>query len=191
MKKSPPKTETHSRNRRSTSRRRTSRKTSGRRSRPRRASRPRVLRGSNAKVAHALALMRRGGISLARAAKESGVHRNTIVRLVGASLRKLPNGRFAARTSDRLVRVVRMPTVDGVRDVSLRNSKDATLVGEYWNAVHAYLAKGDTVGLERFVGLHVTTPEGERIVLLTDHASLDRLGSAGVLSFESMYAKVL
>jgi hypothetical protein len=84
-----------------------------------------------------------------------------------------------------------MPTADGIRDITLRSSKDATLLGEYWNAVHAYLAKGESAGLDRFRGRHVTTADGERIELLTDRASLNHLGSAGVLSFESMYAKVV
>jgi hypothetical protein len=45
--------------------------------------------------------------------------------------------------------------------------------------------------LDSFRGQHVTTTDGERIPLLTDRATLDVLGSAGVLSFESMYARAV
>jgi hypothetical protein len=135
--------------------------------------------------------MRREHLSLAQAARKVGVSPRTVVWESGSSLRRLPNGRYVARATDRLQRVVRMPTADGIRDITLRSSKDATLLGEYWNAVHAYLAKGESAGLDRFRGRHVTTADGERIELLTDRASLNHLGSAGVLSFESMYAKVV
>ena len=193
MKNSPRKIRSHSRARLSASRRTKPQKAKHLHSHTRRASRRKSpsQKTTHARVAQAIALMRRAGLSLARASTQTGVNRNTVVRLAGSSLRKLPNGRFVARANDRLLRVVRMPTADGIRDVSLRNSRDATLVGEYWNAVHAYLAKGDAAGLERFRDRHITTADRERIVLLIDRDILDRLGSAGVLSFESMYAKVV
>lgn len=144
-----------------------------------------------ARVSQVVGLMRREHLSLAQAAKRVGISARVVVRESGTSLQRLPNGRYRARASDRLLRVVRIPTADGIRDASLRNSKDTSLIGEYWNAVHGYLAKGDTAGLDRFRGRHITAADGERIALLTDHDSLDRLGSAGVLSFESMYAKVV
>jgi hypothetical protein len=142
------------------------------------------------KVSQVVGVMRREHLSLAQAAKRVGVSPKLVVRESGSSLQRLPNGRYVARATDRLLRVMRIPTVDGIRDISLRNSKDATVIGEYWNAVHAYLAKGDIAGLDRFRDRHITTADGERITLLTDRPALDRLGSAGVLSFESPYPKV-
>jgi hypothetical protein len=76
-----------------------------------------------------------------------------------------------------------------MREVIVRDSKQASLVGEYWNEVHAYLAKGDASGLARFNKLQVTDANGQRIPLLVDRDALDELGNAGVLSFESIYGK--
>lgn len=179
--------------RRSPARRRAPRKTAARRTpRIRSEARPAAKdRGVRARVSQVIGAMRRDGMSLTRASRKLGVGRNTVLRFSGSSLRKLPSGRYVARPTDRLPRLIRIPMSSGVREVTLRSSKDATLVGEYWNAVHAYLAKGDVSGLDRFRGLHIITADGERIVLLTDRASLDQLGGAGVLSFESIYARTV
>lgn len=141
------------------------------------------------RVVQAISLMRQQNASLAHAARASRVSPRTVRRLAGAALRKRPNGRYGARRSDRLVRVVRLPTRDGMRDSVLRDSKQASLVAKYWNAVHAYLAKGDASGLEQFANVRIKTADGTTVLLLTDRAALDRLGGAGVLSFESIYAR--
>lgn len=155
------------------------------RRRPTRKTPPETSR----RVAQVLAAMRRDGLSLTRALRGAGVSRRTVERLAGSALRKQPNGRYVARATDRLARVVSIPTPDGVRAIVLRTFRDASRLGEYWNAVHAYLATGDTAGLTRFEGVVLTTTDGERVPLLTDRAVLDHLGYAGVLSFESLYAK--
>ena len=142
-----------------------------------------------ARVTHVVAKVRRDGVSLAQALRGSGVSRQTVLRLAGASLRRLPNGRYVARTRDRLLRIVRIPVPDGMLDVALRDSKQASLVAKYWNAVHTYLATGDASALEGFAGVLITDADGQQFPLLTDRATLDRLGGAGVLSFESIYAR--
>ena len=82
-----------------------------------------------------------------------------------------------------------VPTDQGPREIALRDSRQASLVGKYWSAVHRYLATGNSYQLEKFAGKHVVTAEGHRVALLTDVRDLDRLGSAGVLSFESLYGR--
>jgi hypothetical protein len=67
--------------------------------------------------------------------------------------------------------------------------KDRSLVGHYWNAVHKYIAQGDTASLTPFIGAHVTDAKGRRVFLLTDRQALDQLASAGVLSFETIYGR--
>jgi hypothetical protein len=131
----------------------------------------------------------REGASLTRASREVGIDPRMVKRLAKAALRQTPSGGYVTRRSDRLPRVVRLPDVYGLRDEVLRNSKDATLVGEYWNAVHAYFVTGDTIRLNRFQGVRITTADGEKVSLLTDQELLDQMASAGVLSFESIYAR--
>jgi hypothetical protein len=78
-----------------------------------------------------------------------------------------------------------------VRDVAIASAREASLLGAYWNEVHRYLAKGQTAGVVKFVGVRVTDADGRRFTLLTDFEEIDRLGDAGVLSFETIYAKVV
>lgn len=140
------------------------------------------------KVTHVITTIRRDGVSLSHALRGSGVSRRTVLRLAASSLRKLPSGRWTTRTRDRLLRLVRVPAPDGMHDVALRDSKQASLVAKCWNAVHAYLAKGDASGLEQFANVRIKAADGTTVLLLTDRAALDRLAGAGVLSFESIYS---
>jgi hypothetical protein len=68
---------------------------------------------------------------------------------------------------------------------------DASAIGKYWNAVHKYLAQGDPAALRPFVGKSFADARGNRVTFLTDPSTLDELGGAGVLSFETIYARVV
>jgi len=134
----------------------------------------------------------RQGESLKHASRVIGIDPRTVERSAGAALRHSPTSRrYLARASDALQREVRMPSPEGLTDVVVKNSKEASLVGEYWNEVHAYLARGDASGLARFAKRHVTDANGEPVPFLVDRDALDELGNAGVLSFESIYARGL
>ena len=50
---------------------------------------------------------------------------------------------------------------------------------------------GDNSALARFKNKYLVDAQGKRIALMTDLDDLDRLGSAGELSFESLYARNL
>jgi helix-turn-helix, Psq domain len=141
------------------------------------------------RVAQAVAKIREGA-SLQQAAREFGLSTETLVRIGRSALRKLPNGRYVARGADRLFRVLVLPTTQGLREIILDDSRAASLVGRYWNAVHVYLATGDDSGLAEFVGEVVIDASRRPVQLLTNLNDLDRLASAGVLSFESIYAGV-
>ena len=148
----------------------------------------RTPRQTTTKVGQALTRMRQGA-TLTRASREVGVNRRTVERHAGSALQRGPSGRYVARSTDRLARDVRLPAADGLHDVTVRDSKQARLVGEYWNAVHAHSARGDSSGLRRFEGMDVIAADGTRVPFLVDTAVLDELGNAGVLSFESIYAR--
>jgi len=49
---------------------------------------------------------------------------------------------------------------------------------------------GGTIDFSKFKGKKITDASGKRHPLITDLSQLDALGSAGVLSFESLYAGV-
>jgi lambda repressor-like predicted transcriptional regulator len=134
--------------------------------------------------------MRSEGMSLQQAAREAGVTPNTVKRWAGSALRKLANGRWAARKRDSLLRVLKLPTPDGMRDIAVKSSSHASTIADYFNAVHHYLRTGDSSRLKPFHGKSVKDADGNDIPLLTNPKDLHRLGYAGVLSFESLYAKV-
>jgi len=142
------------------------------------------------RVTHVISKMRADRVSLHQAAREFGLDPRVVRRLAHSALRKHPNGRYTARPADRLLRVLIALTPKGKREVAVRDSRQASLLGEYWATVRKYLATGDSSGIGRFRRKRITDANGKRIQLLTDLDELDVLGSAGVLSFESLYAGV-
>lgn len=133
--------------------------------------------------------MRTEGISLHAASREHSVSPRTVRRHAGAALQKSSSGTYRARKSDRLLRVLVLPTPGGLAEIATMDSRAATIVAEYWNAVNLYLETGDDADVARFRGQSITDAQGHAVPLLTDLDELERLGSAGVLSFQSLYAK--
>jgi len=156
---------------------------------PKRRARQGKPRTPQHKFARIVTTMRTEGLSLTRAATEEGVSPATVLRHAKTALRKTANGRYKARKSDRLLRVLVIPTPDGLAEIATRDSRSATIVGEYWNAVHQHLETGDETELARFAGVTITDAQGNAVPLLTDTDELERLGSAGILSFQSLYAR--
>lgn len=135
------------------------------------------------------AKMRSGEISLPKAAREFGVRPYLVRHLASAAFRKLPNGRYVAKAVDRLLRILPIPSKKGLIEIALRDSRQASLIGEYWNAIDRYLATGDASGVKRFKKIRITDASGKRVRLLTDLDELRRQASAGALRFESLYGR--
>jgi len=131
----------------------------------------------------------RSGGSLSKVARKYNRNPHKVLRAAPRAFRKLKNGRYAATTIDRILRVLVMPTRKGLREIGVRDSRQASLLGQYWTAVERYRDTGDASALRKFRGKYITDATGKRVRLLTDRRALDQLGSAGVLSFETLYAK--
>jgi hypothetical protein len=142
------------------------------------------------RVVSVVSKMRSDGASLQRVSREFGISPETVRRWAGSALRKQANGRYKAKPSDSLLRILKIPSSSGTRDIGVRGSRQATLIAEYWNAVHRYLETGDASRLQKFRGKFIKDADGVLVPLLTDLAELNRLGNAGVLSFESLYSRV-
>lgn len=140
------------------------------------------------RVVHAISRMRADRVSLQQAAREFGVSPKEVVRLGGSALRRSPSGRYVAKAKDDLLRVLSLPGRRGLREIAFDDSREASLVGKYWDAVGLYLQTGDASGLREFRRKSVWDANGRRFDLMTNLDELDRQGSAGVLSFESIYA---
>jgi hypothetical protein len=61
--------------------------------------------------------MRREKISLAEASRDAGISPRTVTRWGKTALQKQKNGKYAAKKSDSLLRLVMIPTPDGTRDM--------------------------------------------------------------------------
>lgn len=134
--------------------------------------------------------MRADRVSLRQASREFDLDARIVTRLGKSALRKRTNGQYVARRSDKLLRILAVPTAEGVREVAIRDSKQSTQLGKYWAAVQKYLQTGDDSALKKFRRKRITDASGKKIPLVVDTTVLDQLGSAGVLSFESLYAGV-
>ena len=102
----------------------------------------------------------RHGETLTRAAREAGTTPNTVAKYTGEHLHR-ERGRVVATKSDRLYRVMNVITTDGVQEVPLRSSRQASLVGEHANAVKKFLLTGDDEPLRKFAGVKVAGRELE------------------------------
>jgi hypothetical protein len=165
----------------------------GQRTAPRTAAQYRALpeksKDTLDRVLSVISKMRGENISLTKASQEVGINSQTVKRWAGSALEKRGNGRIATKASDQLLRILKVPTEDGTRDVAVRGSRQATLLAKFWNSLHRYLETGDASALEKYRGRSVKDADGTSIPLPTDRAKLKRLGSASVLSFENLYAK--
>jgi hypothetical protein len=138
-------------------------------------------------IGHVVSKMREG-MTLSKAAKEFGLAPKSVITLGRSALRKQKNGRYVAKKTDQLLRVVNVLTPEGRKEIATRDSRQASLVGGHWAAVQKFLQTGDDSALLKFVKKRIVDARRKRDPLLTDLKELERLGSAGVLRFESMYA---
>jgi hypothetical protein len=137
-------------------------------------------------VAHVVSRMR-DGISLPKAANEFGIAPPIVVKLGRPALRKR-KGRYVVAKTDSLLRVLSILSVEGKKVIAIRDSRQASFVGQHWAAVQRYLQTGDDSALLKFRNKKVTDTSRKRHLLLTNLKELDRQASAGALSFESLYA---
>ncbi len=131
---------------------------------------------------HALARMRRTGLTLSAAAREEHTDPRTVRKYVGAELRGLGRRRRPTKT-DRRQREMLVPTPEGPTAVTIQGSPDASRLGKYMSAVGKYLRTGETDALEEF--------EGQSIAghfLITDPEQLSSLAQAGALQLDQIYA---
>lgn len=140
-------------------------------------------------IGHVVSRMREG-TSLRQAAKEAALDPSVVIKLGRSALRRQRNGRYVAKKTDRLLRVLSVLDSHGRRQIAVRDSRQASSLGRYWAAVQRYLQTGDDSALQEFSKKRLVDASGKRHAFLTDLEQLDRLGSAGVLSFESLYGGV-
>ena len=151
---------------------------------------PKRLREQWNLVVQVPAEMRAYGSSLRQAARRFSVSPKTVVRLAGSAFTKR-RGRYQVKPSDRLLRVLVVPSRKGLREIGTRDSREASVIGEYWSAVEKFVTRGDASALKRLRRKTVIDASGKRVRLLTNLEELSSQGSAGVLRFESIYGRAV
>ena len=149
---------------------------------------PRRSQASVENVAHVVTRMREG-VSLKNAAAEYGIDPRTVVRLGKPALRKTASGRYEAKASDDLLRVLVVPVHGGRVEVAVRGSRAASAVARRAAAQREFLATGDDTNLRELSQTTILDASGREVPYLTDLDELERQGDLGALSFESIYAK--
>ena len=139
----------------------------------------------------ALARIRREKLSLSAAAKAEHTNPRTVRRYFGTALRQEgPHKHYRATPYDRIPRTLRILTAEGIEIVTVRDSRTATKLGQYMNAVGIYAGTGDGSAVERFKGKSFRAG-GKTYTFITDPVTIARLGSVGALPIEGLYREVV
>lgn len=78
-----------------------------------------------------LSRMRTEGLSMTKAARRAETSVKSIIKYVGSALKKNATGRYQAKPSDRLTRVINFYTDGGPVEITVKSSRAAS-VGDEW-----------------------------------------------------------
>jgi hypothetical protein len=125
--------------------------------------------------------MARENISLTKAARLEGTTVGNVHKWAEPALERKPSGRYASKPN-RLYRRMVAITTDGVQEVAVRSSRQASLISAHHTAVKLFLARGDEAVLRRFCNKSV---DGR--YLECDPSALEELERVGQFDYESIY----
>ena len=137
-----------------------------------------------------LARMRRERLTLSAAAKTEGIDPRTVLRYVGSALyRRGRDQDYRATGYDRNPRTLHFITTQGIVPVTVHDSRTASVIAAYMNAVRTFIYRGDSSAVEGFKGESFQA-SGVTYEFVTDTDTLARLADAGVLAMEGLYHAV-
>ena len=129
----------------------------------------------------------RGGLSLTRAARDAHTTPATLRRYLPRALDRVRGGRVIAKVSDGYERTLYILTAQGKKAVTVRGSRIASRIAAYWVAVDHFLNTGKTDKLHAFRGQSLRAGK-VAYPFITNANTLRRLGYAGEVAFEDLYA---
>ena len=131
--------------------------------------REKELREKSLKV---LSKMRREGLSLSRASEieEIKISPKTVIRHTNAL--NFVRGRWKAKKYDKISRVMAINEKGNEIYLNIKNSRYASIIGKYQNAVKQFLETGDEKVLEPFRGKKIKDAKGNWHTLDTDPENL-------------------
>jgi hypothetical protein len=145
-----------------------------------------------------LGLMRREDLSLSKAVHkyrletpDSRITPRSVTKYVRTALYKKkgkPRGPWIPKKSDRLLRLVQFPVRGETQLIETRDSRIASQIGRYWNAVKHYLNTGETSALKEFRGKEIRV--GKNVYkFVTGPKALERLAEFGFTDLDSIYER--
>jgi len=81
------------------------------------------------------------------------------------------------------------PSQQGLREIATNDSREASILGQYWNAVEKLIGHDDSSALGKLRRRTVKDSAGRQVRLLFNVEELKRQASAGVLRFEDIYGR--
>jgi hypothetical protein len=93
------------------------------------------------------------------------------------------------KPSDNRLRRLVVPVPGGLKEFAVRGSRAASQISARSRAQRDFLATGDDSKMRKLRNKKISDANGREIPFLTDLDELERLGDAGILSFESIYAR--
>jgi hypothetical protein len=111
------------------------------------------------------------GKSLSKASKDLKTTPSTVIKNTGAFTKK--KGRWVVKDRDKVPRVMSIFEEGGKTWVEINDSKIASQIGRYNNAVKKYIKEGDTSGLDDFKGLSFVDAKGKKHFFVTDTVEID------------------
>ncbi len=145
-----------------------------------------ISRDPERRALDAVVWMRKGK-SRSHAARLAHTTPDTIAKYAAKAVRRAKEGRYVPRKSDRILRDMRFLGPQGVIPARV-DSRDATQVAKFWNALNTYLRTGKTRQLYSFRGKTIKSGR-KKLNFVTDISLLERLAHAGEVRFEDIYSQ--
>ena len=82
-----------------------------------------------------------------------------------------------------------LPTKTGILEIKVKDSRTASMIAGYENAVKTYILTGDDSFLQSYRGKYFTSNRVQ-YGFITDAETLDRLAEFGELEFDSIYTQL-
>jgi predicted ArsR family transcriptional regulator len=109
----------------------------------------------------------RQGSSLSSAAKEIGISPSTAKNHLGKALVKSNASKYQAKPTDKISRSMVIYRNGKQVAITVKDSKTASTIGQYFNAVREYLNSGDSSGLKKFKKSKIVDSRGKKYRLET------------------------
>lgn len=128
---------------------------------------------SREKSLEVLSDMRRNHKSLTKASRDKGISIKSVLDNIRA-FKKVGN-RWIPKAYDRISRVMAINEDGRIVSIEIKDSRTASKIGRYHNAVKKYLETGDDSELKKFEGMKIKDAQGNTHTLETDTKAIDEI----------------